>query len=48
MLLLASDISQDDSPDYRLGSSPTQFGAGDLGTGIPVPLEDRLVWAALH
>jgi hypothetical protein len=48
VLLVAADISQDDGPDYRLGSSPTQFGAGDLGTGIPVPLEDGLVWAALH
>ena len=48
VLLVASDISQDDGPDYRLGSSPTQFGAGDQGTGIPVPLEDGLVWAALH
>ncbi|HEY1005169.1 MAG TPA: hypothetical protein VGD83_36595 [Streptosporangiaceae bacterium] len=53
VLLVASDISQDDGPDYRLGSSPTQFGAGDEGTGdagaeIPVPLEDGLVWAALH
>ena len=26
----------------------TEFGAGDPGTGIPVPLEDGLVWAALH
>jgi hypothetical protein len=53
VLLVASDLSQDDGPDYRLGSSPTQFGAGDAGTGdasteIPVPLEDGLVWAALH
>jgi Bacterial archaeo-eukaryotic release factor family 2 len=48
VLLVAADISRDDGPDYRLGSSPTQFGAGDLGTGIPVPLEDGLVWAALH
>ena len=53
VLLVASDISQDDGSDYRLGSSPTQFGAGDAGTGdagaeIPVPLEDGLVWAALH
>jgi hypothetical protein len=48
VLLVASDISQDDGPDYRLGSSPTQFGAGDQGTGIPAPLEDGLVWAALH
>ena len=29
-------------------SRPTEFGAGDPGTGIPVPLEDGLVWAALH
>ena len=48
VLLVASDISQDYDPDYRLGSSPTQFGAGDEGAGIPVPLEDGLVWAALH
>jgi hypothetical protein len=53
VLLVASDISQDDGPDYRLGSSPTQFGAGDEGTGdagaeIAVPLEAGLVWAALH
>jgi hypothetical protein len=53
VLLVASDLSQDDGSDYRLGSSPTQFGAGDAGTGdasteIPVPLEDGLVWAALH
>ena len=53
VLLVASDISQHDGSDYRLGSSPTQFGAGDAGTGdagaeIPVPLEDGLVWAALH
>ena len=53
VLLVAADISQDDGPDYRLGSSPTQFGAGEEGTGdagaeIPVPLEDGLVWAALH
>lgn len=53
VLLVASDISQDDGRDYRLGSSPTQFGVGDEGTGdasaeIPVPLEDGLVWAALH
>jgi hypothetical protein len=48
VLLVAADIRQDDGPDYRLGSSPTQFGSGDPGTGIPVPLEDGLVWAALH
>ena len=48
MLLVAPDISQDHDPDYRLGSSPTQFGAGDEDAGIPVPLEDGLVWAALH
>ncbi len=48
VLLVASDISQDDGPDYRLGSSPTQIGTEDQGAGIPVPLEDGLVWAALH
>jgi hypothetical protein len=48
VLLVAADISQDDGSDYRLGSRPTEFGAGDQVSGIPVPLEDGLVWAALH
>jgi hypothetical protein len=50
VLLLAADISQDAgaSPGCRLGSSPTELLAADAGDGIDVPLEDGLVWAALH
>jgi hypothetical protein len=49
VLLVASDIGGDsDGSRYWVGSRPTEFGAGDPGTGIPVPLEDGLVWAALH
>jgi hypothetical protein len=49
VLLVASDIGRgSDGSRYWLGSRPTEFGAGDPGTGIPVPLEDGLVWAALH
>jgi len=51
VLLLAADISQDadaTSPGCRLGSSPTELRPADAGDGIDVPLEDGLVWAALH
>jgi hypothetical protein len=50
VLLLAADISQDvdASPGCRLGSSPTELLPADAGDGIDVPLEDGLVWAALH
>ena len=50
VLLLAADISQDAdaSLGYRLGSSPTELLPADAGGGIDVPLEDGLVWAALH
>ncbi|HXT88814.1 MAG TPA: hypothetical protein VN714_06100 [Trebonia sp.] len=50
VLLLAADISQDAdaSTGYRLGSSPTELLPADAGDGIDVPLEDGLVWAALH
>ena len=50
VLLLAADLAQDAdaSPGYRLGSSPTELLPADAGDGIDVPLEDGLVWAALH
>lgn len=49
VLLMAADIGQDgDGSRYWLGSQPTEFGTEDPGGGIPVPLEDGLVWAALH
>jgi len=55
VLLLAADASRDADPtaNYRIGSQATEFLAGDPGgvtgvDGIAVPLEDGLVWAALH
>jgi release factor family 2 len=49
VLLVASDIGQEGGgARYWLGSRPTEFGTEDPGGGIPVPLEDGLVWAALH
>jgi hypothetical protein len=49
VLLMTPDIAQNTGgSSYWIGSRPTEFGAGDPVTGIPVPLEDGLVWAALH
>jgi hypothetical protein len=50
VLLVAADLAQDADPGttYRTGSSPTEFLVGDPDTGVEVPLEDGLVWAALH
>jgi hypothetical protein len=49
VLLVAADISRDAAASsYRIGSRPTEFLVGDSGTGTEVPLEDGLVWAALH
>ena len=49
VLLVAADISRDAAGSgYRIGSRPTEFLAGDSGIGTEVPLEDGLVWAALH
>jgi hypothetical protein len=33
---------------YRIGSRPTEFLIDDSEAGVEVPLEDGLVWAALH
>jgi len=33
---------------YRIGSRPTEFLVGEPDTGTEVPLEDGLVWAAIH
>jgi len=33
---------------YRIGRSPTEFLVDDFDTGVEVPLEDGLVWAAVH
>ena len=50
VLLVAADLSLAAAPgtSYRIGSRPTEFLADDSDTGVPVPLEDGLVWAAVH
>lgn len=50
VLLIAADLAQDAAPgsSYRIGSHPTQFLTDDSGAGPQVPLEDGLVWAAVH
>ncbi len=49
VLLLAADLAPDgDGASYRIGRRPTEFIVGDSDVGIEVPLEDGLVWAALH
>jgi len=50
VLLLAADLTRDADPgfSYRIGSRPTEFGVGEPDAGTEVPLEDGLVWAAIH
>jgi len=49
VLLVAADLGRDaESRGYRIGSRPTELLAGDSSPGTQVPLEDGLVWAALH
>src|ERR1700735_3250638 len=50
VLLLAADISRDEDPSnsYVLGASPTELVPANTVTRLAVPLEDGLVWAALH
>ena len=49
VLFTAADIARDSAgSSYRIGRLPTEFLVGDAGTGTLVPLEDGLVWAALH
>jgi Bacterial archaeo-eukaryotic release factor family 2 len=50
VLLVAADLARaaDPQSSYRIGSRPTEFLVGDSDTGVEVPLEDGLVWAALH
>jgi hypothetical protein len=50
VLLVAADLAQDATAGstYRIGSRPTEFLIDDADTGVEVPLEDGLVWAALH
>lgn len=50
VLLLAADIAREDDPSnsYVLGAAPTELVPANTVTGLAVPLEDGLVWAALH
>ena len=49
VLLLAADVARDgEGVSYRIGPRPTEFLVGDSDAGIEVPLDDGLVWAALH
>jgi len=49
VLLVAADVARNgEGVSYRIGPRPTEFVIGDSGTGTEVPLEDGLVWAALH
>jgi hypothetical protein len=49
VLLVAADIARaGDGSSYRIGRRPTEFIVGDSDTGTEVPLDDGLVWAALH
>ena len=50
VLLVAADVARDADPGlkYRIGSRPTEFLVGGSDAGTEVPLEDGLVWAAIH
>jgi hypothetical protein len=50
VLLVAADVARDADPgsSYRVGSRPTEFLVGESDIGVEVPLEDGLVWAAVH
>jgi hypothetical protein len=49
VLFVAADVARDATAgsSYRIGSRPTEFLVDD-DTGVEVPLEDGLVWAAVH
>ncbi len=50
VLLVAADIARAAAAgsSYRTGIRPTEFLVDDPDTGVEVPLEDGLAWAALH
>ena len=49
VLLVAADLARHgDGASYRIGRRPTEFIVGDSDAGTEVPLEDGLVWTALH
>jgi Bacterial archaeo-eukaryotic release factor family 2 len=49
VLLIAADAGQEAAAEsgYRIGN-PTELLSDDSDAGVQVPLEDGLVWAALH
>jgi len=50
VLLVAADVTRDAATDssYTIGGRPTELLIDDPDTGVEVPLEDGLVWAAVH
>ena len=50
VLLVAADLAPalDAGASYTIGDSPTEFLVGEPDIGVEVPMEDGLVWAALH
>ncbi|HMD95525.1 MAG TPA: hypothetical protein VKG80_23065 [Trebonia sp.] len=50
VLLVAADVARDATAgsSYRIGDRPTEFLVDDPDTGVEVPLDDGLVWAAVH
>jgi hypothetical protein len=50
VLLIAADVARDATAEsgYQIGNRPTELLTADSGTGVRVPLEDGLVWAAVH
>jgi len=50
VLLVAADLARDADADsnYRIGSRPAEFLVGESDIGVEVPLEDGLVWSAVH
>ena len=50
VLLVAADVARDASAGstYRIGRRPTELLVDDSEPGVEVPLEDGLVWAAVH
>ena len=50
VLLVAADVAQDAAAgsSYRIGSRPTELLVDESDTGVEVPLDGGLVWAALH
>ena len=50
VLLVSADAARDAAvgSSYRIGGRPTEFLVDESDTGVEVPLDDGLVWAAVH